>query len=368
MAFKKAASVETLTRRASGWDSPDVETWTTGNPFIDWMTGVGGLPKGRMIECYGPEGVGKSTLAFQAAAAAWEAYGVPSYLADFEQTGSAKYFEALGLTREGLDWETPDTLEQFFGDVNKILKKGPKYAYIILDSVAAARTEYDFSGDPNATKVADLAKVMNQGLKVLVPLLTATNTTLFLVNQTRDVIDTSGSFMTPAMRAMAPTDRTPGGKAIKFYASLRIRFTPSTSIKAQKVDPLSGELQKVEVGRWVTIKLDKSKVSAPPHRKLRIQIRDGHGFDFVQNLIDAAQTHGFLNRGVGAKWSITGGIADEYGPIKGDDLMYGTVVSDDVLREALTAATMARVMELEALDTIDEDANEEPASTGWQDL
>lgn len=342
------------------WDdeSPvSAPAWSTGNIFIDWMTGCGGLPMGRVIECFGPESSGKSTLGFQTAANIWHTYGIPSTLYDFEDVFDARYAKALGLTKEGLILEQPPTLEDFFAMMDEDLKASkpgqPVTGLVIMDSVAGARTADDLknAATDNRTAGMNRARLWTQWLGTNVHRLNETGITLLLVNQLRDYIDTDTSFKPPGVAALQPKNRTPGGRGIKFYASLRLAFEQSSEIKVDVINPITREPEKMAVGKNVWLKVVKNKVAPPPWRKMRLQIRDGIGFDLVQNLLDFAQVHDILSRKNGVWEGMGYKVAAEDG-LSGDARMAQLVRTDPMLAQGLMHAVGIKLGEIEQQLTV----------------
>jgi recombination protein RecA len=338
------------------WDDVNPQptpSWSTGNPFTDWATGCGGIPMGRVTETFGPESSGKSTLGLQTAAHVWHTYGIPSTLYDFEDVFDAVYAKMLGLTKEGLHLEQPNTLEEFFGMIDEDLDKSergkPVTALSIMDSVASARTIDDIknAATDNRTAGMNRARLWTQFLAANVHRLAETGMTLFLVNQLRDYIDTDPGFKPPGVVAMQPKNRTPGGRGIKFYSSLRIAFEQSSEIRVDTVNPLTREAEKMVVGKNVWLKVVKNKVAPPPWRKVRLQIRDGIGFDLVQNLLDFAVVHDILTRKAGV-WEGLGYEARAQEGKSGDQVMASLVRSDPFLAQTLVAAVTTKLAEVEA--------------------
>lgn len=342
--------------RPIDWDDVDPQpapAWGTGNLFADWATGCGGIPMGRVVETFGPESSGKSTLGMQTAAHVWHTHGIPSTLYDFEDVFDARYAKALGLTSEGLHLEQPNTLEEFFGMIDEDLAKSapgrPVTALSIMDSVASARTADDIknAATDNRTAGMNRARLWTQFLATNVHRLAETGMTLFLVNQLRDFIDTDSGFKPPGVVALQPKNRTPGGRGIKFYSSLRIAFEQSSEIRVDTVNPLTREPEKMVVGKNVWLKVVKNKVAPPPWRKVRLQIRDGVGFDLVQNLLDFAQVHDILTRKAG-QWEGLGYEARAQDGMSGDAVMAQLVRTDPFLAQTLIAAVTTKLAEVEA--------------------
>lgn len=345
------------------WDADayvGVTAWSSGNVLLDWLSTIGGLPKGRIVETYGPESSGKTSLAMQVASHVWNTEGIPSNFGDFEDAFDSIYARSLGLTAQGMrlyDPATIETLEDFLEALVNSLQpdafaKDP-FALVIVDSVAACRCRSEI--DPKAgadlrTVGMEKARIWSDNLRKLVPLLAATDVTLVLVNQIRDNIDLSGAFVPPGVAAMRPKTRTPGGRGIKFYASLRIEYDVSSDIKEDRYDPVTNEVRKQTVGKHVWLRVTKNKVGPPPWRQTRLQIRDGMGFDLAQNLLDFAVVHKIVDRERGV-YTFPGSLSGTGEPftIAASGGFSGDLVAAELLRqrpgirEALTAMVMERL-------------------------
>lgn len=344
------------------WDDQSYEgvtAWSSGNVLLDWLTTVEGLPKGRIVETYGPESSGKTSLAMQTASHVWNTLGIPSHFADFEDAFDSTYARALGLNAQGLrlyDPPTIETLEDFLEALIDSLQpakfaKAP-FALVIVDSVAACRCRSEMeSGAADLRTIGmEKARIWSDNLRKLLPLLAATNVTLVLVNQIRDNIDISGAFVPPGVAAMRPKTRTPGGRGIKFYASLRIEYEVSSDIKEERYDPVLNDVRKQTVGKHVWLRVTKNKVGPPPWRQTRLQIRDGVGFDLAQNLLDFAVVHQIVQRERGV-YTFPGTLSGNGEPftIAASGGFSGDLVAAELLRqrpgirEALTAMVMERL-------------------------
>lgn len=352
----------TKQRTWANWEEvPQAEAWPTGNVFLDWMTGIGGLPKGRVVETFGPESSGKSTLGLQTAGHVWQSQGIPSWYVDFEDTFDARYARALGLTKEGLLIDPAiETLEDFFEGMEDFLRdKNPlPLGLVVFDSVAAGRTRDDLknSDSDNRTAGMNRARLWTQWLSTNVSRLNERGITLVLVNQLRDFIDTDSGFKPPGMAALQPKNRTPGGRGIKFYSSLRLSFEPTTEIKRQVINPLTKEPENQVVGKNVWLKVVKNKVAPPPWRKVRMEIRDGMGFDLVTNLMKFAETHDILQRKSGV-WTFPerfSGTGESFtvaaaGGFSGDEVVAQLLRQRPGITQALTAEVAQILAEAEHL-------------------
>lgn len=345
----------------TAWDDPNayppVAPWPSGNVFLDHISGIGGLPRGRVVETYGPESSGKTTLAFQVAAYVWRTMGIPSLFWDAEDAFDPRYASALGLDSQGLrlfDRDKTETLEDFLGQLKAALQpkefaKNP-FALVIVDSVAAARCVKELEGGVDLRTIGmEKARIWSDNLRVLVKLLGDTDATLVLVNQLRDNINTDSTFMPPGVAAMQPKTRTPGGRGIKFYASLRIEYDPTAEVKEDRWNPVTLQTEKTVIGKKVWMKVTKNKVAPPPWRKVRVEIRDGMGFDLAQNLLDFAELHGILKRDRGV-WTFPAAVfgwPDDF-TVQGTDGFTGDAIAAQVLRERpdIAATITARVVDI----------------------
>lgn len=340
------AESKTKPPKHTAWDDPSayppVLPWESGNVFLDWISGCGGLPRGRVVETYGPESSGKSTLALQVASHVAAQLGIPSWYWDAEDAFDPTYGTSLGLTSEGLrlfDRHEVETLEDFFEKTIAMLqpdnfKKNP-CALIIVDSVAAARCRAELAGQSadQRTMGMEKARLWSDNLRLLVKYLADTGATLVLVNQLRDNIQLDQGFVPPGLKALQPKTRTPGGRGLKFYASLRIEYEPTSEVKEDRWNPVTLETEKVTVGKNVWMRVTKNKVAPPPWRKIRVQIRDGLGFDLAQNLLDFAQVHSLLKRDRGV-WTFPPeffGTAEPY-EIRGADGFTGDAIAAHLIR------------------------------------
>lgn len=252
----------------------DIETISTGSLEVDRILGVGGLPKGRIVEIYGPEGSGKTTLALQTMAQAQKNGGVVAFL-DVEQAMSLKYAKDLGVNTDELIFSQPETGEETLDIVETLCSSGA-VDVIVVDSVAAMQTKAELEGEMGDAHVAQVARLMSSSLRKIIAVASKNNVIVIFINQIRQKV---------GMMGYGEKTTTTGGDALKYYSSVRIDVRRIASIKDKEA----------LVGNRVKITIKKNKV-APPHQNAEVEIYFGKGISPFSEILDLGVKNNIIDK------------------------------------------------------------------------
>ena len=260
----------------------DIEAVSTGSLSLDIALGIGGLPRGRVVEIYGPESSGKTTLTLHVIAEMQKLGGTAAFI-DAEHALDPQYARRLGVNTDDLLISQPDTGEQAL-EITDMLVRSGGVDIVVIDSVAALTPKAEIEGEMGASHMGLQARLMSQALRKLTSNIKKTNTMVIFINQLRRKIGVM--FGNP--------ETTTGGNALKFYASVRLDIRRIGAIK--KGDEI--------LGNETRVKVLKNKV-APPFKQAEFQILYNQGISRESEIIDLGVTHGFVEK-AGAWYSVEG--------------------------------------------------------------
>lgn len=253
--------------------SLDIEAISTGSLSLDIALGIGGIPRGRIIEIYGPESSGKTTVALSIAAQAQKNGGTVAFI-DVEHALDPNYAKILGVDTEALLVSQPDSGEQALEIMERLIRSGA-IDVAILDSVAAMTTKAEIEGDMGDANVGLQARLMSQAMRKLTSIISKTNCAAIFINQIREKIGI----------IYGNPETTPGGRALKFYASVRMEIRRGEQIKdGTKI-----------IGNKTKCKISKNKV-APPFKEAQFTLIYGVGISYIGEIIDLAVELNIINK------------------------------------------------------------------------
>lgn len=298
----------------------DVDAISSGSLGLDIALGVGGYPRGRVIEIYGPESSGKTTLTLHAIAEAQKAGGIAAFI-DAEHAFDRFYAEKLGVDLENLIISQPDNGEQALEIADNLVRSGA-IDIIVIDSVAALTPKSEIEGEMGDSKMGLHARLMSQALRKLTGSISKTNCTMVFINQLREKIGVM--FGNP--------ETTTGGNALKFYASVRLDIRRSTQIKDSNSNVM---------GNKTRVKVVKNKV-APPFKLAEFDIMYGQGISKVGEILDIAVEHDIIKK-AGSWFSY-----DDTKLGQGRDAVKALIKDNPELMDELEEKVRAKVNEIEA--------------------
>ncbi|MDR2867766.1 MAG: recombinase RecA [Acholeplasmatales bacterium] len=250
-----------------------VETISSGSYLLDLAMGVGGYPRGRIVEIFGPESSGKTTISLHAIAEAQKAGGLVAFI-DAEHALDPHYAKALGVNLDDLVLSQPDSGEQALEIVEKLVRSGG-FDLVVIDSVAALVPQAEIDGEMGDAHIGILARLMSQAMRKLSGVISKTNTVVIFINQIREKVGVM--FGNP--------ETTTGGRALKFYSSIRLEIRKGEQIKNNT------DL----IGTKATIKVVKNKV-APPFKSASVDLIFGKGISKEGELVDLASEYKIIDR------------------------------------------------------------------------
>ena len=273
--IEKQFGAGSLMKLGTQADTTSVDVVPSGSILLDEALGVGGYPRGRIIEMYGPESSGKTTLALHAVAEAQKLGGIAAFV-DAEHALDPVYAKNLGVNIDELWVSQPDTGEQALEITESLVRSGA-VDIIVVDSVAALTPQKEIEGDMGEAQMGLQARLMSQALRKLTAIVGKSKCIIVFINQIRMKIGVM--FGNP--------ETTTGGNALKFYSSVRLEI--------RRIESIDGKGEEDAVGNRVRVKVVKNKV-APPFRKVELDIYFGKGVSATASLLDSAVKHGMIDK------------------------------------------------------------------------
>ena len=273
--IEKQFGTGSLMKLGTKTDSTAIDVVPSGSILLDEALGVGGYPRGRIIEMYGPESSGKTTLALHAVAEAQKLGGIAAFI-DAEHALDPVYAKNLGVNTDELYVSQPDTGEQALEICEQLVRSGA-VDIIVIDSVAALTPQKEIEGEMGDSVMGVQARLMSQALRKLTAIVGKSKCIVVFINQIRMKIGVM--FGNP--------ETTTGGNALKFYSSIRLEI--------RRIETIDGKGDEEALGNRVRVKIVKNKV-APPFRKVELDIYFGKGVSASASILDSAVKHGLIDK------------------------------------------------------------------------